>query len=112
LARIVGEKRARELWFLCRRYTAQEAFAMGLVNKVVPDAELDAEVDRWCADIVDRSPTAIAIAKASFNADSEHLRGISKLGFQGVALYYATDEAKEAGAAFREKRKPRFRAKT
>lgn len=109
LARIVGEKRARELWFLCRRYTAQEAFAMGLVNKVVPDAELDAEVDRWCAEIVDRSPTAIAIAKASFNADSEHLRGTSKLGFQAVALYYNTDEAKEAGAAFREKRKPRFR---
>jgi 2-ketocyclohexanecarboxyl-CoA hydrolase len=112
LARIVGEKRARELWFLCRRYSAQEAYQMGLVNKVVPDAELDAEVDRWCAEIVERSPTAIAIAKASFNADTEHLRGIAKLGFQAVALYYDTAEAKEAGAAFREKRKPRFRQPT
>jgi 2-ketocyclohexanecarboxyl-CoA hydrolase len=110
LARIVGEKRARELWYLCRRYTAQEAFAMGLVNKVVPDADLDAEVAAWCAEIVERSPTAIALAKASFNADTEHQRGIANLGFQGVALYYATAEAKEGGAAFREKRKPKFRA--
>jgi 2-ketocyclohexanecarboxyl-CoA hydrolase len=109
LARIVGEKKAREIWYLCHRYTAQEALAMGLVNKVVPDAELDAEVDRWCAEIVQRSPTAIAIAKASFNADSESIRGLSHLGFQAVALYYATDEAKEAAASFREKRKPRFR---
>jgi 2-ketocyclohexanecarboxyl-CoA hydrolase len=109
LARIVGEKKAREIWYLCRRYTAQEALAMGLVNKVVPDAELDAEVDRCCAEILERSPTAIAIAKASFNADTESIRGLSHLGFQSVVLYYATDEAKEAGAAFREKRKPRFR---
>ena len=110
LARIVGEKRARELWFLCRRYSAQEACAMGLVNKVVPDADLDAEVAAWCAEIMALSPTALAIAKASFNADSEQVRGIAHLGFHGVALYYGTDEAKEAGAAFREKRKPRTRA--
>ena len=109
LARIVGEKRARELWYLCRRYSAQEAFAMGLVNKVVPDDQLDTEVAAWCAEIVERSPTAIALAKASFNADTEHQRGIAQLGFQAVALYYATAEAKEGGAAFREKRKPRFR---
>lgn len=81
---------------------------MGLVNKVVPDAELDAEVDRWCAELTQRSPTAMAIAKASFNADSEGIRGQSHLGFQAVALYYATDEAKEAAAAFKEKHKPRF----
>jgi 2-ketocyclohexanecarboxyl-CoA hydrolase len=112
LARIVGEKKAREIWYLCRRYTAQQALAMGLVNKVVPDAELDGEVDRWCAEILERSPTAIAIAKASFNADTESIRGLSHLGFQAVALYYATDEAKEAGAAFREKRQPRFRGRT
>jgi 2-ketocyclohexanecarboxyl-CoA hydrolase len=111
LARIVGEKRARELWFLCRRYTAQEAFAMGLVNRVVPDADLDAEVASWCAEILALSPTALAIAKASFNADSEQIRGIAHLGFHGVALYYGTDEAKEGGAAFREKRKPRYRAR-
>jgi 2-ketocyclohexanecarboxyl-CoA hydrolase len=111
LARIVGEKKAREMWYLCRRYTAAEALAMGLVNKVVPDAELDAEVERWCAEILERSPTAIALAKASFNADTEAIRGLSQLGFRGVALYYATAEAKEASAAFREKRKPRFRGR-
>ena len=111
LARVVGEKKAREMWYLCRRYTAQQALAMGLVNAVVPDAELDAEVERWCAEILERSPTAIAIAKRTFNADSENIRGISALGFQAVQLYYNTDEAKEAGAAFREKRKPVFRRK-
>ena len=108
LARIVGEKKAREIWYSCRRYTAHEALAMGLVNKVVPDRELDAEVDRWCAELTQRSPTAMAIAKASFNADSVGIRGQSHLGFQAVALYYATDEAREASAAFKERRKPRF----
>lgn len=109
LARIVGEKKAREIWYLCRRYTAAEAMAMGLVNKVVPDADLDAEVARWCAEILDLSPTALAIAKRSFNADTENIRGIANIGFQAVSLYYGTDEAKEGGNAFREKRKPRFR---
>jgi len=108
LARIVGEKKAREIWYLCRRYSAAEALAMGLINAVVADDELDAEVDRWCAELLDRSPTAIAFAKASFNADTAALKGISHLGFQGVALYYQTEEAKETGRAFREKRKPRF----
>jgi 2-ketocyclohexanecarboxyl-CoA hydrolase len=111
LARSVGEKKAREMWFLCRRYSAREAMAMGLVNAVVPDDELDGEVERWCAEILERSPTAIAIAKRSFNADTEHIRGISSLGFEAVALYYQTDECKEANAAFREKRKPRFRGR-
>ena len=111
LARVVGEKKARELWYLCHRYTAAEALAMGLVNKVVPDDQLDAEVAQWCAEIVERSPTAIAIAKRSFNADSENIRGIASLGFQALALYYATEEAMEGGQAFREKRKPRFREK-
>ena len=111
LARSVGEKKAREMWYLCRRYSAREAMAMGLVNAVVPDAELDAEVERWCAEILERSPTAIAIAKRSFNADTEHIRGISSLGFEAVALYYQSNECKEATAAFREKRKPRFRGR-
>ena len=111
LARSVGEKKAREMWYLCRRYSAREALAMGLVNAVVPDEDLDAEVSRWCAEIAERSPTAIAIAKRSFNADTEHLRGISSLGFEAVALYYQSEECKEANAAFREKRKPRFRGK-
>src|SRR5580698_3680430 len=70
LARVVGEKKAREIWYLCRRYSAAEALAMGLVNAVVPDDQLDTEVDAWCREIVERSPTAIAIAKRSFNADT------------------------------------------
>ncbi|MGD0026923.1 MAG: enoyl-CoA hydratase-related protein [Xanthobacteraceae bacterium] len=109
LARIVGEKRAREIWYLCRRYTAKEALEMGLVNAVVPHDKLDDEVNRWCAELVERSPTAIAIAKRSFNADTEHQRGIGALGFEAVALYYGTEESKEGGRAFREKRKPKFR---
>jgi 2-ketocyclohexanecarboxyl-CoA hydrolase len=112
LSRVIGEKKAREFWFLCRRYSAQEACEMGLVNQVVPDDELDAEVDRWCAELVERSPTAIALAKRSFNADSEAIRGIGSLGFQAVALYYGTEESKEGGAALREKRPPRFREKS
>lgn len=109
LARAVGEKRAREMWYLCLRYTAEEAYAMGLVNAVVPDAELDAEVDRWCAELLKRSPTALAIAKRSFNADSDSIRGIGRMGMQALALYYGTDEAREGGRAFREKREPAFR---
>ncbi len=111
LARVVGEKRAREIWFLCRRYTAAEAFQMGLVNKVVPEGELDAEVAAWCREILALSPTAIAIAKRSFNADSENIRGIGALGLEALALYYNTDEAKEGTTAFLEKRRPDFRAR-
>jgi 2-ketocyclohexanecarboxyl-CoA hydrolase len=109
LARIVGEKKAREMWYLCRRYTAAQALEMGLVNIVVPKEQLDAEVAVWCSELAARSPTAIAIAKRSFNADTEHLRGLSALGFEAVALYYGTEESKEGGRAFREKRPPAFR---
>ena len=109
LARLVGEKRAREIWYLCRRYSAKEAFDMGLVNAVVSAEKLDEEVDRWCAEIKERSPTAIAIAKRSFNADTEQLRGVSALGFEALALFYGTEESKEGGRAFREKRPPKFR---
>ena len=112
LARVVGEKRAREMWYLCRRYTAAEALAMGLVNVVVPAAELDAEVARWCAEIMARSPTAMAIAKRSFNLDTESIRGIGALGFEAVRLYYETAESREGVEAFLEKRPPRFREKT
>ena len=110
LARVVGEKKAREIWYLCRRYSAQEALAMGLVNCVVPHAELDAEVDRWCNEILALSPTAIAIAKRACNADSDSIRGISALGMQAVKLFYETPESKEGVKAFREKRPPRFRS--
>jgi len=111
LARIVGEKRAREIWYLCRRYSAKEAYDMGLVNAVVPHDKLDEEVAKWCAEIVERSPTAIAIAKRSFNVDTEQLRAVSALGFEAVSLFYGTEESKEGGRAFREKRPPRFRDK-
>lgn len=111
LARIVGEKKAREIWYLCRRYPAAEAERMGLVNVVVPDDDLDDTVAAWCSEIVERSPTAIAIAKRSFNADTDHQRGIAGLGMQALALYYDTDESKEGVAAFLEKRPPRFREK-
>lgn len=111
LARIVGEKKAREMWYLCRRYSAVEALEMGLVNAVVKDDELDAEVRRWCDEIVERSPTAIAIAKRSFNADTDHQRGIAGLGMAALALYYGTDESKEGVTAFLDKRSPDFRSK-
>jgi len=82
---------------------------MGLINCVVPHDQLDAEVDKWCQEIVAKSPTALAIAKRSFNADSDHIRGIGGLGLQALALYYDTPESKEGVAAFLEKRPPQFR---
>jgi 2-ketocyclohexanecarboxyl-CoA hydrolase len=109
LAAVVGEKKAREIWYLCRRYTAAEALAMGLCNKVVPHDQLDAEVAAWGQEIVAKSPTALAIAKRSFNASTEHIRGIGSLGMQALSLYYNTPESKEGVAAFLEKRKPDFR---
>jgi 2-ketocyclohexanecarboxyl-CoA hydrolase len=109
LSRHIGEKRAREVWFLCRRYTAQQAYEMGLVNKVVPHDQLDAEVEAWAAEINVLSPTAIAIAKRSFNADSENIRGISFMGVQAVKHYYMSEESKEGVRAFNEKRKPDFK---
>jgi len=109
LARIVGEKKAREIWFLCRRYTAQEALQMGLVNKVVPHADLDAECEAWAAEINALAPTALAIAKRSFNADTENIRGLSLLGIAAVKSYYQSEESKEGVRAFNEKRKPDFK---
>ena len=109
LAATVGEKKAREIWYMCRRYKAQEAYEMGLVNKVVPHDELDTEVDIWCAELLLRSPTALAIAKRSLNAATEHMRGITNLGMQALQLYYETPESKEGVDAFNEKRDPEFR---
>jgi 2-ketocyclohexanecarboxyl-CoA hydrolase len=109
LARVVGEKRAREMWYLCRRYSAAEALAMGLVNTVVPHDQLDAEVQRWCDEIGERSPTAIAIAKRSFNMDTAHQAGIAGMGLYALKLYYGTDESREGVRAFNEKRAPDFR---
>ena len=108
LARIVGEKKAREIWYMCKRYTAQEAMEMGLVNKVVPAADLEAEVTSWCETIAQHSPTALALAKRSFNADSESIRGLSGFALQAVKMYYDTEESQEGVNAFNEKRKPDF----
>jgi len=109
LARVVGEKKAREMWYLCRRYSAAEALSMGLVNAVVAHERLDAEVQQWCDEISDKSPTAIAIAKRSFNMDTAHQSGIAGMGLYALKLYYETDESREGVRAFQEKRKPDFR---
>ena len=108
LARHIGDKRAREIWFLNLQYTAQEAYEMGLVNKVVPAAELDDAVNEWTEILGQRSPTALALAKRSFNADSDNSRGISMLSLHAVKLYYDTEESKEGRRAFHEKRTPDF----
>ena len=109
LARHVGQKKAKEIWFLCRRYTAQQALEMGLVNAVVPDAQLDAEVRKWCDEILQMSPTALAIGKRAFNAETESIRGLSNLGNVAIKLYYGSPEGREGERAFRAKRKPNFR---
>ncbi|MEI3599224.1 MULTISPECIES: 1,4-dihydroxy-2-naphthoyl-CoA synthase [unclassified Oceanobacillus] len=109
LARHIGHKRAREIWFLCRQYNAQEAFDMGLVNTVVPYEKLEEETIQWCEEILEKSPTAIRFLKASFNADTDGLAGLQQLGGDATLLYYTTDEAKEGRDAFKEKRKPDFK---
>ena len=111
LARLVGEKKAREIWYLCRQYTAQDALQMGLVNKVVPAAALRAEVEQWCRELLEKSPTALKLAKYSFYADTDHIHGITEIGFSALELYYQTPEAQEGRNAFIEKRKPEFRRK-
>ena len=108
LARHVGDKKAREMWFLNLQYSAQEALEMGLVNKVVPAAELDAAVDEWTEMLGERSPTALALAKRSFNADSDNIRGISMMALNSVKLFYDTEESKEGMRAFQERRAPEF----
>ena len=108
LARIVGHKKAREIWYLCRQYDAQQALDMGLVNTVVPLADLEAETVQWCREMLGMSPTALRFLKASFNADTDGLAGIQQLAGDATLLYYLTDEAKEGRDAFVEKRKPDF----
>jgi 2-ketocyclohexanecarboxyl-CoA hydrolase len=108
LARLIGEKRAREFWFLCKRYTASQALEMGLINAVAPFDELDAEVNRWCEQIKGMSPTALAISKRGFNAASAHIGGINDLGMYLTRMFYDTEESQEGVKAFNEKRKPEF----
>lgn len=108
LAAIVGQKKAREIWYLCRQYTAAEALEMGLVNKVVPFDQLEAECCAWADEMLALSPTALRLMKASFNAATDGLAGIAQLGGDATLLYYTSDEAKEGRDAFKEKRAPDF----
>jgi naphthoate synthase len=108
LARIVGHKKAREIWYLCRQYNAQQALEMGLVNTVVPLERLEEETVAWCREMLAMSPTALRFLKASFNADTDGLAGIQQLAGDATLLYYLTEEAKEGRNAFVEKRKPDF----
>jgi 2-ketocyclohexanecarboxyl-CoA hydrolase len=108
LARILGDKRAREVWYLCRQYDAATMERWGLVNRVVPFAQLRDEVRTWADEMLAKSPTALRVLKHSFNADSESIAGIGSMAFDSLDLFLDTDEAKEGGAAFAEKRAPDF----
>ena len=108
LARIVGQKKAREIWFLCRQYNAEEALQMGLVNKVVPLEQLEDECVEWAETMMERSPLALRMIKAGLNAELDGQAGIQELAGDATMLYYFLDEAQEGGRAFLEKRKPDF----
>ena len=108
LARSVGQKKAREIWYLCEQYDAQEALAMGLVNKVVPLAELEATAVAWGRRILEHSPLAIRCLKAAFNAELDGQAGIQELAGHATQLFYMTEEAQEGRDAYNEKRKPDF----
>jgi naphthoate synthase len=108
MARSVGIKKAKEIWFLCRQYDAEEALDMGLVNTVVPLTELEATTVEWCRRMLELSPTALRVLKAAFNADTDGLAGIQELAGNATGLFYQTDEAQEGRNAFLEKRPPDF----
>ncbi|MEY3758436.1 MAG: hypothetical protein RLZZ263_1590 [Cyanobacteriota bacterium] len=108
LARLVGQRKAREIWFLCRQYGAQEALAMGLVNAVVPLDQLEEEGIRWAREVLQHSPTAIRCLKAAFNAETDGMAGIQELAGQATHLFYRTAEGQEGRNAFLEKRSPDF----
>lgn len=108
LARVVGTKKARELWMLCRRYSAQEALDMGLVNTVVPLSRLDEEVDRWCEDILSLSPGCVEVLKASFDLELDQMQQVGLMGGWLYPDWFESNEGKEGSVAFMEKRKPDF----
>jgi 2-ketocyclohexanecarboxyl-CoA hydrolase len=110
MARAVGEKRAREIWFLCRKYSAQQAFEWGLANKVVPADQLRKEVRAWADEILKLSPTALKVLKQSFNTDTEHFAGIGQMAYSALKMFGETAEAREGITAFNEKRSPDFSA--
>jgi len=109
LASIVGQKKAREIWYLCRQYSAKEALQMGLVNTVVPVKQLEAEGIKWAKEILQNSPMAIRVLKSSFNADLDGQSGIQELAGNATLLYYMSEEAQEGKKAYLEKRKPDFK---
>jgi naphthoate synthase len=108
LARNVGQKKAREIWFMTRQYDAQEALDMGLVNTVVPLAELEAETVSWCREMLQNSPMALRLLKASMNAADDGLAGIQQLAGDATLLFYLSEEGQEGRDAYKEKRKPDF----
>jgi naphthoate synthase len=108
MARIVGQKKAREIWFLCRQYNAEEALAMGLVNCVVPYEALEATTVQWCQEILEKSPTALRCLKAALNADCDGQAGLQELAVNATMLFYMSEEAQEGRDAFLQKRKPDF----
>lgn len=109
LARLVGQKKAREIWYLCRQYNANEAFEMGLVNKVVPVDKLEDEGIQWAREILEKSPLAIRLLKSAFNAELDGQTGIQELAGNATLLYYMSEEAQEGKNAYNEKRKPDFK---
>ncbi len=109
MARIVGQKKAREIWFLCRQYDAQQALDMGLVNTVVPLAELERETIRWCREMLEHSPMALRCLKAALNADCDGQAGLQELAGNATLLFYMTEEGREGKDAFLEKRPPDFK---
>jgi naphthoate synthase len=109
MARIVGQKKAREIWFLCRQYDAQQALAMGLVNAVVPLARLEEETVQWCREMLANSPIALRCLKAALNADCDGQAGLQELAGNATLLFYLSEEGQEGKNAYLEKRKPDFR---
>ncbi|RPH94848.1 1,4-dihydroxy-2-naphthoyl-CoA synthase [candidate division KSB1 bacterium] len=109
LARIVGHKKAKEIWYLCRQYSAEEALDMGLVNAVVPLDKLEETTVQWCREILDKSPMAIRCLKAAFNAETDGEAGVQELAGNTTLLYYMSEEAQEGREAFKQKRKPDFK---
>ena len=109
LARIVGHKKAREIWFLCRQYSAKEALDMGLINKIVSYENLESEGVHWAQEILNHSPLSIRCLKAAFNADVDGQQGLQELAGNATLLYYMTDEGEEGRKAWNEKRPPQYR---
>jgi naphthoate synthase len=108
LSRLVGPKKAKEIWFLCRQYSAQDALDMGLINTVVPLDRLEEETVQWCREMLQMSPFALRLLKASFNADEDGLAGLQQLAHDANLLFYMSEEAQEGRNAYVEKRRPDF----